>query len=282
MARPIKNNAEYFSHDCNMRNDIKIKALRRKFGHTGYAVWCFILETLTDSDFFQIDFSSVNRELLAADYDISPELLTDIVNYCVLIGLLQKTEDNLLYSKTHQRGFSALLYNRERKRMNMAGTNGNIQCNDNVMARRNHAETTEKESYGGSKPIVKYSIEKNSIQEKETTKKKPSLFHRPSVEEVQAYITEKGYELNAAYIWDYYESNGWKVGKNPMRDWKAAVRGWANRETEYQKQQQYGRDKTNWMSDSELAKAKRDAEFNKYIAGKLSRSGDVQGDVQDW
>lgn len=38
MARPKKNNAEYYTHDADMRNDMKIKALRRKFSHTGYAV----------------------------------------------------------------------------------------------------------------------------------------------------------------------------------------------------------------------------------------------------
>ena len=53
MARPKKNNAEYFTHDADMRNDVKIKALRRKFSHTGYAVWNYLLETLTDSDFFR-------------------------------------------------------------------------------------------------------------------------------------------------------------------------------------------------------------------------------------
>lgn len=30
---------------------------------------------------------------------------------------------------------------------------------------------------------------------------------------------------------DYYSSNGWKVGKNPMRDWKAAVRAWSRRDS---------------------------------------------------
>ena len=58
--------------------------------------------------------------------------------------------------------------------------------------------------------------------------KKPR-FARPSLEEVQAYITEKGYSVNAQQFIDYYESNGWKVGKNSMKDWKAAVRTWEAR-----------------------------------------------------
>lgn len=116
MARPSKNNAEYFSHDADMRNDVKIKALRRRFSHKGYAVWCFILETLTDTDYFEIDFNEVSQELLAADYDITVEELREIVQYCELIGLLQITPENKVFSAAHQRRFSGLINKRERDR----------------------------------------------------------------------------------------------------------------------------------------------------------------------
>lgn len=174
MARPKKNNAEYFTHDADMRNDVKVKALRRKFGHTGYAVWCFILESLTDSDFFQMDYSTVSRELLAADYDVSTEQLTDIVDYCMLIGLLQQTEDNLLYSEAHQRRFSTLLYNRERKRLNLAGINPNTQGNGEVMARRNIAETPENDSNGDVKPHSK--VKENKGEESKGKENKDIVY----------------------------------------------------------------------------------------------------------
>ena len=117
MARPIKQNAEYFSHDADMRNDVKVKALRRRFSHTGYAVWCYILETLTDTDFFEIDYREVNQELLAADFDISIEELRTIVEYCCKINLLQLNEDGTrLYSETHKKRFSGLITKRERDR----------------------------------------------------------------------------------------------------------------------------------------------------------------------
>lgn len=101
MGRPKKNNAEYFSHDANMRDDIKIKALRRKFSHMGYAVWNYLLETLTNNDFFEIEWNEINIELLAADYDVTVEELTDIVNYSIKIGLLN-IEDGKLFSLTHK------------------------------------------------------------------------------------------------------------------------------------------------------------------------------------
>lgn len=123
MARPIKNNAEYFTHDADMRNDVKVKALRRKFSHTGYAVWCYLLESLTDTDFFELDFNPINVELFAADYDVSPEELADIVEYCCRIGLLQRSDDGVrLYSEAHKRRFSGLLVKRERDRERLAAT----------------------------------------------------------------------------------------------------------------------------------------------------------------
>lgn len=48
----------------------------------------------------------------------------------------------------------------------------------------------------------------------------------PTLEEVQAYCIERGNHVDAARFVDYYTSNGWKVGKNKMKDWKAAVRTW--------------------------------------------------------
>lgn len=53
-------------------------------------------------------------------------------------------------------------------------------------------------------------------------------FVPPTIEEVEDYINEKGYRVNAHKFVDYYTSNGWRVGKNPMKDWKAAVRNWAH------------------------------------------------------
>lgn len=57
-------------------------------------------------------------------------------------------------------------------------------------------------------------------------KPKVTRMKRPTVDEIQSYILEKGYSVDAEKFFDYYESNGWKVGKNPMKDWKACVRTW--------------------------------------------------------
>ena len=55
-------------------------------------------------------------------------------------------------------------------------------------------------------------------------------FVKPSFFEVQQYIAQRGSAVDAEAFYAYYESNGWKVGRNPMRDWKQAVITWERRE----------------------------------------------------
>lgn len=58
-----------------------------------------------------------------------------------------------------------------------------------------------------------------------------SAFVAPDVEQVRQYAVVKGLEgFDAEAFTDYYSSNGWHVGKSPMRDWQAAVRNWARRQ----------------------------------------------------
>jgi len=56
--------------------------------------------------------------------------------------------------------------------------------------------------------------------------KKNTRFKVPRLEEIQNYILEKKYNVNAETFFNFYESNGWKVGKNKMKSWKASVATW--------------------------------------------------------
>lgn len=70
---------------------------------------------------------------------------------------------------------------------------------------------------------------KNRTQNKNTTKEtkaKKSVFRAPTVEEVAAYCRERKNHVDAEHFVAHYEANGWMVGRNPMKDWKAAVRTW--------------------------------------------------------
>ena len=58
---------------------------------------------------------------------------------------------------------------------------------------------------------------------------KSNKFIKPSLFEVQQQISEKGYNVDAEAFIAYYESNGWKVGNNKMKDWKSALVTWQKR-----------------------------------------------------
>ena len=95
-----KDRIRFFSHDVDMRNDLKIRGLRRQFGNEGYAVWCYLLEILTDSEDLCVDIDAMG-DLLAADFDIERELLYAIIGYCTSVGLFIK-DGSMLYSKRHR------------------------------------------------------------------------------------------------------------------------------------------------------------------------------------
>ena len=89
-----------------------------------------------------------------------------------------------------------------------------------------------------STPEIEIELEKEIKIEKEihssastTTKRK--RFEKPTLSEIKAYCIERGNKVDAQHFFDYYESNGWRVGKNSMKNWQAAVRTWER--SEYRK-----------------------------------------------
>jgi hypothetical protein len=66
----------------------------------------------------------------------------------------------------------------------------------------------------------------NENENENTIKEKKVLFQKPSIVEIKTYMTEIGMADVSEKWFDYYESNGWLVGKNKMKNWKAAVRTW--------------------------------------------------------
>lgn len=80
-------------------------------------------------------------------------------------------------------------------------------------------------------PTVPNSTEPSKGQKKSAGKPPRPHFVPPTVDEVSAYCTEKGYHVEPSRFVDFYTANGWKQGKEkPIVDWKAAVRTWEQRE----------------------------------------------------
>ena len=77
----------------------------------------------------------------------------------------------------------------------------------------------------------------NDLKENTIDGVKEKRFAPPTLKNVSEYCQEMGYtNVDAARFIDFYTSNGWMVGKNRMKDWKAAVRNWDRREKNPQRQ----------------------------------------------
>lgn len=74
------------------------------------------------------------------------------------------------------------------------------------------------------------------------TTHKLSRFVRPTLDLITEYCKERGNNVDAERFFDFYESKGWRVGKDPMKDWKAAVRNWERGSAKPQPQKQMVRE----------------------------------------
>lgn len=86
--------------------------------------------------------------------------------------------------------------------------------------RKEKEEEKEKEKEYEKESYIK------ETRSNERVKKSAARFTAPTVEEVAEYCRGRGNCVDAERFCSFYASNGWKVGKNPMQDWKAAVRTW--------------------------------------------------------
>ena len=71
--------------------------------------------------------------------------------------------------------------------------------------------------------------DKNKDKDK-NKRERGNIFTPPTVEEVDSYCQSKGYDVSPQRFVDFYESKGWMIGKNKMKDWRAAVRTWVRRD----------------------------------------------------
>lgn len=69
------------------------------------------------------------------------------------------------------------------------------------------------------------------------TRTREKKFVPPTLEEVKAYCLERGNKIDAQRFYDHYTANGWMVGRNRMKDWKAAVRNWEKSEGAFARQE---------------------------------------------
>ncbi len=72
--------------------------------------------------------------------------------------------------------------------------------------------------------------ERERETETETEREERSRFTPPTIQDIRNLIQERNYSVNATRFFNFYESKGWMVGRNKMKDWRSALAGWESRD----------------------------------------------------
>ena len=142
----------------------------------------------------------------------SPDTVIVAMNLLCQIGLVERLENGELYLTQVE---------------NMIGSQSKGAFKKQQQIARRNVNLIE----GGARvekipPDIDIEKEKEIDIDIDKEKKPPKRFTAPTLEEVKEYCSERKNGVDAARFVNYYTANGWKVGKNPMKDWKAAVRTW--------------------------------------------------------
>ncbi len=110
--------------------------------------------------------------------------------------------------------------------------NGNTEGNELGNPIKNKLNKNKTKQEGKHPPATNSSFVGNDEDKSEEQPESVSrqTFVKPTVEEVEAYCKERRNSISAQKFVSYYQSNGWRVGRNPMKDWRAAIHAWEQNE----------------------------------------------------
>jgi hypothetical protein len=100
------------------------------------------------------------------------------------------------------------------------------KANVNVNVNVNHNEECKSELINDNLNNNSKGVEIDTVKLMEIDKIKTKRFIKPNIQEIKDYCLERKNNVDVNKFFNYYEANGWKVGKNAMKDWKACVRTW--------------------------------------------------------
>lgn len=220
-GRKIKSNAPWFSHDNNMRNNKRVKALRTKFPVSGYSFWCMFLEVLCGSDDIRFERNDMEMLLLSGDLSLQDDI-DEMMDFCIKVGLLQVDGDMVFASELDDR-LSPMFDKRKRMRDKYEKSisdaeKQNIPISDaEITIPEEEKQFLPQTEGGNTHSIVEDS---NSIEKKEEKKRIPqNEFAEDSKEEI--YITKKQRKLTGKRLdtFDRFWSDfSYKKGKAEAAD----------------------------------------------------------------
>lgn len=210
----MANNAYYFSHDSNAKDDPKCMLLIDQLGLEGYGIFWILIEVLRDQPEYKYPISLI--PILARRYNTTAEKMSTVIkNY----GLFNFDEQNNFFSLSLNKRMNKIQNSIEQRRMAglASAEKRKYQLIGTTVERPlNECSTKKRKEKKGNEIIKEIYKEKN----------------RPTIDELIDYCKERGNKVDANKFYDFYESKGWYIGKNKMKDWKAAVRTWEKSSTE--------------------------------------------------
>ncbi len=219
----MSKDAYYFPHDSNAKDDPKCVLLIEQLGMEAYGIFWMLIETLRDQPDYT--YPVANIPALARRYNTSTEKVKSVVgNY----GLFTVKDDKIFFSESLNRRM--LVLDEKRSKRSEAGRLGNAvrwglsHCDNNAISMQSQSIASK---------VNKSKVKRESIE------RKCPAFYPPAFEDVQAFITGKGYAVDAQRFIDFYEAKGWMIGKNKMKNWQAAVRTWVHRPDQSQNRENH-------------------------------------------
>ena len=200
----------------------EIKRLRKIAGGDTYTIIylkMLLRSIMSDGklyfDGLEDDFASE----LALDLDEKEENVQITIQYLLKSGLLEMCSDEEYYlpDTKDSTGCETAAASRMRK----------CRAKKDKLERNNVTPMLQS-GYGEIEKEKELEIEKELDNKCASTKQKRKRFVKPTISDIEQYCSEKNISINAQQFIDYYESNGWKVGRNSMKDWQATVRRWAS------------------------------------------------------
>jgi hypothetical protein len=201
-----------------MRNDVKIRRLVKRYGLEGYGLYNLIIETIAES--LSTDNPVPELEETAQDiaeqYNGDTAKINDMMSFMLNQGLFEVDEmtGRILCQKMYK--FLDKSQTRSEEIRKMIDSYKMSQCPRQIETVSNIPDRREEKR-----------IDKEEKREDKKTRFAP---HSPQSD--KEYLNEQNIKsFTSTQFIDYYEARGWMIGKNKMKDWKAAVRTWKNRET---------------------------------------------------
>lgn len=201
----------HFQHDYNARNDPKLQNVLIKHGIAGIGVfWCIVEMLYEQEGTLPLRSCKSIAFALRVDHNTVESIVNDF-------SLFENDGENF-WSNAIKRRIAisySIAIKRKKAALSRWKSEPTMQTQYNNKA---NAEQSECKSTVNTE-----------MHSKEDTNKSAQRFSPPSLPELQAYIQEKGYSIDAESFIAFYESKGWYVGKNKMKNWKMALVTWSKR-----------------------------------------------------